>query len=77
MDAIIRHLRSGEHFLARLDDAGDATMLSPALPTYEAMDRDTGEVDWGRFEEADLEPWDDAADRWGSEQFTVVHRFED
>jgi hypothetical protein len=75
-EAIIRHTTSGEHFLARLDDAGDAIALSPQLPVIDATDPDTGEIDWSRFQDANLEYWEDAEDRWTSDRFFVVHRFD-
>ncbi len=76
MNAIIRHLTSGEHFLATLDDAGDAVMLSISLPVNEARDKETGEVNWFHFEGADMERWDDESERWTADKFVIVHEFE-
>jgi hypothetical protein len=73
MTAIIRHKTSGEHFLAELDEAGDAVRCSAALPVTEATDRETGAVDWSEFEGADMGPWDE--DRWTADTFVVVHEF--
>lgn len=44
MLAIIRHMTSGEHFLAEINEDGDATKLSAPLPASEARNAN-GEYD--------------------------------
>ena len=85
MNAIIRHLNSGEHFRAELDDAGDVLRMSSTLPMGEAAIRDadthaTGEYDYSIFEDADMETWGDddrdSAKAWTSDKIAVVHTFD-
>jgi hypothetical protein len=73
MLAIIRGLRSGESFTARIDDADDIRSISEALPVMEATDRDTGRVDWSRFEDADLVDLDEPESV--ADGYAIVHRF--
>lgn len=79
-DAIVRHLTSGEHFLARLDDSGNAVQLSVALPLSERFADHSDEThftdaDWEHFSDADLDPVEDEAGQWTADKFVVLHVF--
>jgi hypothetical protein len=80
--AIIRHKTSGEHFLATLDDSGDATGLSAPLAVDDVFGRDkdmseiTGEEWFENFGGADVEPLDEETSggvHWTSHWIEVVH----
>jgi len=80
MNAIIRHLNSGEPFVATLDDSGDVVMLSAALPIVDELGRDADldamtEQDWfDHFGGADVGPFEDDSDRkfWTADKIAVV-----
>lgn len=77
MNAIVRHLNSGEHFLATLDDSGDVLAMSAALPIVDATDRETGDVNYETFADADTAPFEEDADRrfWTADRIAVVYSF--
>jgi hypothetical protein len=81
MNAIIRHLSSGEHFLASLDASGDVTGVSAPLPITDVLgrDRDIRDLTGDEWEEnfgfADVEPLGDDAkpSDWTADRIAVVH----
>ncbi len=74
MNAIIT-TGNGEHFLAELDEGGTVRRISEPLPMTVYLDRETGVVDWARFEDADMEPWLDEEQPLLAGEYTVVHEF--
>jgi hypothetical protein len=73
--AVIRHHRTGVHFLADLNELGTAISLSMAVFPGTARDPATGRVDWDKFAGEETVAWEHARDRWPAGRFEVVHRY--